>query len=582
MGVQSWKSSGAELALHLLRPRPLHSIVVTSSLRGDCTDFDTAAIYAEVQGWAEVIVVPSGRATYELRDNLPYGWEVFGTAARVYPIGISVDGIQPGKPHIVRPGDSIGQITTQVIDEVLFLPNPKSLVVPTAPTPGPGLRAAEPVRTIASHGVVSTATGSHPALVSGIVTGFRDNGFTADVALDTGKTAELKSEDIFAEAPLTWVLGEGTRLGGVYDPQNHQLSLRDSLTHPRLLQHYSWNQVVLCLVLEASAEYALLTPMPGEKITVRREDVSSNELDDVDSLLAPGQVVAARLVNDAGVRKLILVDVDDDEPVAPAPALVRGGIPWLALDRDFVPELSDSEQADPTLGMPLIPTPEKQRDALKQALLKIDALKSQVAVLRREADNGVLSELASALEQVAHYREEANRLRTLLKGKSEALNEAHKTARKKARSRDVVVASNMREKFLDDELALRHELYLEWVERVPANEKSDYPWSEKYTVGPKFTASFYAHDAALRAKTLKALTQLLTGRADRMNAREVHPKRIGMGGDDPQAVRDEDGATCWRMSVESGVAAARRVHYWKLPDGTIELHELVAHDTYVL
>ena len=108
------------------------------------------------------------------------------------------------------------------------------------------------------------------------------------------------------------------------------------------------------------------------------------------------------------------------------------------------------------------------------------------------------------------------------------------------------------------------------------------PWNENYKMGPKFAASFYTHDPALRAKTLKALTQLLTGRADRMKAREVHPKRIGMGGDDPQMVRDEDGATCWRMSVESGVAAARRVHYWKLPDGSIELHELVAHDTFAL
>ena len=65
-----------------------------------------------------------------------------------------------------------------------------------------------------------------------------------------------------------------------------------------------------------------------------------------------------------------------------------------------------------------------------------------------------------------------------------------------------------------------------------------------------------------------------------MAAREVHPKRTGPGGDDPQEIRETDGATCWRMSVEIGVAAARRVHYWKLPDGRIELHELVSHDTF--
>ncbi len=78
-------------------------------------------------------------------------------------------------------------------------------------------------------------------------------------------------------------------------------------------------------------------------------------------------------------------------------------------------------QAVSTLGMPVIPTPEKQRDALRQALLKIDALKSQLAVLRRQEANGSIDELALALEQVVHYRDEANKLRTLLKSKSEAL-----------------------------------------------------------------------------------------------------------------------------------------------------------------
>lgn len=582
MSAQSWKSSGKDLALHLTTPRPLHTILIARSLRSDCERFDAEAIFNEVKDWAEVIEVQSGRVTYELRDSLPRGWDVFGTAARVYPIGMSLEGPPPGKAYVVRPGESIKILTDEVIDEVLYLPNPRTLVVPTAPTPGPGRRSAEPVRTISPLGGIAMASGSHRAHVSGIVTGFRDNGFTADLALDTGKSAELKSEDIYAEAPLSWIFTTGSRVTGVYDPEHHRLSLRDSLAHPRLLQHYAWNQVILCLVLEAGPDSAVLTPLPGEKITVSREDVSSNELDDVDSLLAPGQVVLARLVNDSGVRKLVLVDVDDDEPVASAPALILGGNPWLALDRDYVPELSESGSAVGTLGMSQIPTPDKQREALRQALLRIDALNSQLATLRRQEANTSIDELALALEQVARYRDEANKLRTLLKSKSEALNEAHKAARKKARSQNAIVVSDARDKFSDSELALRHELYMEWVERVPANEKVQYPWTENYKIGPKFAASFYAHDPVLRAKTLKALTQLLTGRADRMKARDVHPKRTGGGGDDPQMVRDEDGATCWRMSVENGVAAARRVHYWKLPDGSLELHELVAHDTFVL
>lgn len=582
MGAQKWKFTGQDLARHLLNPRRLHTVVITQSLRKDCPSFDADAIAEEVKDWAEVIEVQSGRVTYELRDYLPKGWDVFGTAARVYPIGMTRDGYAPNKPHIVRPGEHIGLLTDGVIDEVLFLPNPRTLVVPTAPTPGPGRRAAEPVRTIAPPGASLTATGSHSALLSGIVTEFTNGGFTAVIALDSGGTVELKSEDIYAGAPLSWIFSLNSRLAGVYDPVTKRFSLHDSLTHPRLLQSYAWNQLILCLVLETNPATAVLTPMPGEKITVSREDVSSNELDDVDSLLAPGQVVVARLVNDNGVRKLLLIDVDDDESISPAPPLIRGGTPWLALDRDFVPELTDPERSTPGYGITQIPAPDKQREALRQALLNIDVLKSQLEILRRQEPNSSIDDLAIALEQATQYRDEAHKLRILLKSKSEALNESHKAARKKARLQTSVSAYDAREKFSTAELALRHELYMEWVERIPANEKLEYPWDGKFIVGPKFTESFYAHGPVLRAKALKALIQLLTGRAERMKARDIHPKRIGSGGDNPQLVRDEDGATCWRMSVESGVAAARRVHYWKLADGTLELHELVAHDTFDL
>lgn len=582
MGVHRWTRSGEELALHLMQPRRLHSIVVTRGMRTEVPEIDAQAIFDEVKDWAEVIEVPSGRLTYELRDNLPIGWEVFGTAGRVYPIGLGSRGIQPGRPHVVRAGESITRIGNELIDEVLFLPDPRTLVVSTSPTPGPGHRAADPVRTVGSSGLVSMGTGSIALLVTGVVTGFRDNGFTAAIALESGGSAEIRSEDIYPHAPLTWMVETGSRLAGVYEPGAGRLSIRESVLHPRLLQHYAWDQVVPCLVLEAGSESAVLVPMPGENITVRRADVSSNELDDVDSLLAPGQVVAARLVNAAGVRKLVLVDVDDDEPVAVAPLLVRGGTPWLVMDRDYVPELGESQTGGATVGLPVIPAPEKQREALRQALLQIDALKSELKVLRQQEASSAVTALGLALEQLGRHRAEATKFRTLLRDKSEALNENHRIARKKARTRIGAAPSDARDKFTDEDAALRHELYLEWVQRVPANEKAAYPWNPGFTIGPKFAASFYAHGAALRAKTLKALVQLLIGRADRMAAREVHPKRTGPGGDDPQVVRESDGATCWRMSVEIGVAAARRVHYWKLPDGRIELHELVVHDTFGL
>ncbi|MDO5742923.1 MAG: hypothetical protein Q4P23_00530 [Micrococcaceae bacterium] len=573
--------SGQELAVHLLQPRRLHSVVVTRSARDDAAGFDAEAIYEEIKDWAEVIVVPTGRITYGLRDSLPSGWEVFGTAARVYPTGSGPHGIPPGRPHVVRAGDSIDRLSTELIDEVLFLPDPRTLVASTSPRPGPGARAADPVRAVGAPGTLSLGTGSHSMLVTGVVTGFKDQGFTALIALDNGATSEIHSDDIYSRVPVGWILDTGTRVAGVHEPGAKGLSIGESLLHPRLLQHYSWGQIIPCLVVEAGNESAVLVPVPGESISVSRADVSSNELDDVDSLLAPGQVVAARLVNAAGLRKLVLVDVDDDEPVAEAPPLFRGGGPWLVIDRDHVPEPGDPPSTKTPAGLPVLATPEKQREALRSALLQIDALKSEAKALRQAQSGTRADELASVMEQKDRYRAENAKLRTLLRTKSEALNQNQRIARKKARTTETTASPEARDKFTRAEEALRHELYLEWVQRIPANEKSLYPWNPGFVVGPKFAASFYSHGPALRGKTLKALIQLLTGRAERMAAREVHPKRTGPGGEDPQSIR-EDGATCWRMSVESGVAGARRVHYWKLPDGRFELHELVSHDTFEL
>ncbi len=581
MGVHRWMRSGEELAIHLMQPRRLHSVVVTRSARRETAGFDAEAIYDEIKDWAEVIVVSSGRLTYELRDGLPSGWEVFGTAARVYPTGTGAHGVPPGKPHVVRAGDSITRLSTELIDEVLFLPDPRTLVTSTSPRPGPGARAADPVRAVGAPGTLSVGTGNHPMLVTGVVTGFKDQGFTALIALDNGANAEIHSDDIYSRVPMGWMLETGARVAGVHEPGATRLSIGESLLHPRLLQHYSWDQVVPCLVVEAGRESAVLVPVPGENILVSRADVSSNELDDVDSLLAPGQVVAARLVNAAGLRKLVLVDVDDDEPIAVAPSLLHGGIPWLVIDRDHVPEPGDPPTINTPAGLPVVASPEKQREALRSALLQIDALKSEARVLRQAQSGTTANELASAMGQKDRYRAENTKLRTLLRNKSEALNQNQRIARKKARTTEGTPSQDARDKFTHVDEALRHELYLEWVQRIPANEKSVYPWNPGFVVGPKFAASFYTHGPALRGKALKALIQLLTGRAERMAAREVHPKRTGPGGEDPQSIR-EDGATCWRMSVESGVAAARRVHYWKLPDGRVELHELVSHDTYEL
>lgn len=571
MGLNKWTKSGTELAAYIKAPRPLHLVVISTLDKPGAVNFDAEVIAAQTDDWAEVITVPNGPVTFALAEALPRDWNVYGTAARVYPIGIGTSGIRPGHYLMARASENLHQLTEDLLDEVLGLPNPARL------------RPANPVSPASGS---SPVTAPLPLLRTGIVNGFLGAGERAVIDLDDGTRALVRREDLPSATRLDWLLAIGARIEGKYDPATHVLDVAASAGIPRLLQAYAFGQVVLALVVEAGPGSAVLVPLPGEPITVTQAEVSSNELDDVDSLLAPGQVVAARLVQSAGIRHLVLVDVDEDEEIAPAPALLSGQLPWLELGRDLLPPSMDEARELPAVP-PGPPTPvatgtgaatARQGSALHDALLSIDRLKAENRALRAEDAEGLMRGQAAALEELAHARADLGKARDANRRQAELLNKAQEKARKAARS-TALAPADARAHFTDQDDALRHELYLAWVARVPAAEKQTYPWNPDFLIGPRFAASFFGHEPALRTKTAKALVDLITHRAERMPAREIHPKRTGPGGDDPQQLR-ADGAGCWRMSVEVNVAAARRVHYWKLPDGRIELHELVAHDVF--
>jgi hypothetical protein len=125
--------------------------------------------------------------------------------------------------------------------------------------------------------------------------------------------------------------------------------------------------------------------------------------------------------------------------------------------------------------------------------------------------------------------------------------------------------------------AARHAILLAWVDRIPAAEKTERPLPD-YRLGNDFTDSFDGLTDTQTTKALRCVVDILTGRDD-LAARRVHPLRTSDAGGAPAYVRD-DGAVCFRASIESNTASARRLHYWKLPDGTLELIRIVIHDTF--
>ncbi|MGC5168189.1 hypothetical protein [Luteimicrobium sp. DT211] len=94
--------------------------------------------------------------------------------------------------------------------------------------------------------------------------------------------------------------------------------------------------------------------------------------------------------------------------------------------------------------------------------------------------------------------------------------------------------------------------------------------------GPRFVASVDVARPA-RNKLLEVLVQVLTRRAEHVPARQLHALRNGQGATSGQHVRD-DGAACFRVSLQVNAPSARRLHFWTLPDGTVELSRVVLHD----
>ena len=312
MAVEDWQGTGKELAELVMSRRERHLVIISRVAGNEAHQFDVETVAAEVEGWADVVPVVSGYVTYQLKSALPSGWDVYGTAARVYPRGME-HGLEPGRYYLAENPGQVSGLTQELLDDVLGRPGPE------ASAKAGGTAGSGP------HTTTFASTSRLPA--AGMVSGIVGTGERAIVELDTGDRVIVRREDLGIDARLDWILEAGQRVIGSLEPQGKVLDIRNSVTIPRLAVAFSWRQVVLCLVLSADPDHAVLAPLPGVKITVRRADVSSNPLDDVDTLLAPGQVVSARLVQHKGVPGLLLTDVDDDEPVVPAPVLVAGVVP---------------------------------------------------------------------------------------------------------------------------------------------------------------------------------------------------------------------------------------------------------------
>jgi hypothetical protein len=579
MALIVWDKSGAELAELIRADRKEHLMVV--SHRADRPDLNLDAEYlaGQIDGWGDVVLIMSGPVTYGLKDALPAGSDVYGNGARAYRA--AAENRPAGEPTrfvLARNRGEVRKKAEELLDIFFGLPLDRAV--------------------LEQAGTGSIPVAPDPEIHTGAVTDFLGAGELAWVRLGDGSLATVEQNALVPGVRLDWLLARGEAVRGPVDPVSRRMDLSGSLIAlPNAQSHYGWGKVVLCLVDAVDGDQACLEVLPGEKIRITREDVSSNELDSLEDLLTPGAVVPARLHHLVGVRKLSLLDVDDGEAIEPAPALLKGGLPWLMPGRDLLPPShQELEKPKVTPGETIAePAPHGRQapavrpdTALKSVQQSLEAARAENRRLRADEEERLgkdqvierlRNELADAHAALVEAASELSDLRNRNRTDMERLMKAQKRVRDAEKRQGTCLALKARA-FAGDEDQFRHELYLQWTERVQASEKARYTMDE-YSVGPRFLQSYFAHSPDQRQKALRALVDLLTGRADRMPTRDVHPLRMGPGPEEPQRFRDSDGAAYWRMSVEGNTPASRRVHYLKLPNGGLELHELVPHEKTV-
>jgi len=547
------------LASRILGPRT-HPLVLVSTDADGHLLFDVDRLRSELDGVADVVTIATGTATHLLENLLPPKAHAFGGASRCYPADFGHDPDWQ-RSHLRFPTHAD---TDDVINDAM------------AQT---GRRTVE------------SAPAHRIRRVSGIVRGFVADGTRAMVQLDDGSTVTATAALLPPDIPLMAALVVGRPVSGVLDgselhpePIEPDLDVFDDGSH------------TLALVVKVTDLRATVQLHPRVSVVLRRRDVDADE-GPVGDVLNVGDVIRVRVRHEPG-RTLALshADVDPDAPLVPSLALVAGGAPWLSEDRpvpdaapDPVPDAAASAvaAAPAASASPAQPAPAHPADAATRA--DVAALSREIAALRGDllALTNLVARLGGAPSttdaELGRLRTENDQLHAKLaqeraeRASAEAkLAEASQDRRESGRAlRD---ARRAAERSHVDATAdgIRFEIERTWGNRTAPGERTLWPLRE-YRLGPDFVESLSALDESQLSKAVRACVDAITGRDKEIPARELHRLRTGEGGDDAFVVR-ADGGRCMRSSIEQNAPGARRLHYWELPGGVIELSRVVHHD----
>ncbi|ALV44360.1 hypothetical protein MB46_01340 [Arthrobacter alpinus] len=570
---------GSALARHLVDPHRNHTAVIVSYKLGDSVRIDAEAVAAQMGPETEVFEIANGFETRQLERGLPDELHIYGTGARVYPHGLQWAAKTP-RPHLIHRLSELAALYRDLENEVLA-------AVPVEPPQ-------------------SLITAQLPIITEAVVQGFAGTDRAMVTIAAGGENALIRGEDLLPGIPLDWLISKGQKLSGLLDPSTNVLDIK-ALLLPRAspVTVYKHGDVALARVKSVCPTHATVYLWPNSDFRIGVERISSNDLDSAEDLLTEGEVVRVRVLYEHGAVRLSMLDVDDDEPAAPAPPLLRGGPPWLESRRPYASLFtSGMPVVQGTLSVPeanresgpsgvehekteAVVTSAERRTALQSTQMQLETARRTIAELMSAAKKqGATDQVARALQDqlederqaaadLARERNTAIHQIDALKGELAKAKASLVQLRQKRRSASSRTESVPETLFLDPAEQFNFDLINAWAQVVPAADKSAHPLRE-YSCSPQFLASWEQLTEQQRGKTLRAVLDLVADRKGPLRKREPHLLRVNEGAHAGVTLRGED--VCWRLYVEQGTAAALRLHYWKLGSGGLELHEVVPHD----
>jgi hypothetical protein len=577
------------------RRRPVVVVTIPAGQSEPWIDVDELA--REAGNLAEVYLMATGPFTWEFSNRMAEGTQVYGGAGRVYPLGHEWASDLSKSPLRFAFNAEDGRRASQHLISDMF-------------------------RMAAAAGLLDSLPTTQLRKVSGIVKLTVAGRALVDIGgrFPAAVTEELTVEDV----PIDQIVRPSQRVEGMYDPETNRLDLSKSLrSGSDALAPYAVGDVVLTRVVKVRSGRAELmlypkTSTPAMSVTVLRADVTGNPADDLQTLMTPGEVIPARVAAVGPAWALVLNDLDDDEAVVPPPALLEGGPPWLIED-DQSPQYVEPQPLAPPLPPPAaVPAPAPQAspetpapagtgvgprpspalldrnksggahptaaptpgsqvpDSTRALLLKIDGLSAEVSALKLNAEQmrGQLLAATDEREQLRYLLSQAERNANRAENDLKA---ARARLRKAGSSRSAPTASEG-PKFADREQGFRYLVLTRWATRTLPSEQQARPLGD-YVLGPRFLDSLEKLEGIKVEKVADVVFEIVTGLAQQLQSREIHHLRTGTGGDDPVRTRG-DGAIAWRASLQVNTPSARRLHYWVLPSGVIELAKVATHDDF--